>query len=242
MADYKLIWDEVGEHKYETGVSHGVLYPFNETSKEYKPGVVWNGLSSVTENPSGAEPTAIYADNIKYLNLISAEDFGGTIEAFTYPDEFAACDGTDTLTTGVTIGQQARKKFGFSYQTKYGDDSNPEAGYKIHLVYGAKASPSQRQYETINESPNAMSLSWEFTTEPVKVTGKKDTAVLTIDAGKLNANQKKAIEEALYGKPASGSTEAVDAYLPLPDEVLSIISNAPTPTPNPTPELTEEDE
>lgn len=226
---FKVEWDNAGERFYETGVSKGVLYPFNSTSKTYTPGVAWNGLTGVTENPTGAESNPVYADNIKYLNLISAEEYGGTIEALMYPDAFAECDGSVELTTGVKIGQQPRKKFGFSYQTIKGDDIDKDAhGYIIHIVYGATATPSQKQHQTVNETPNQTSLSWEFSTEPVKVTGKKDVASLEIDTTLLTANQKAAIEEVLYGKAAEGSTAAVEARLPLPDEILSIITSAPS--------------
>lgn len=223
MADFLLEWDKSGERKYETGVDKGVLYPV--TNNTYGNGVVWNGLTTVTESPSGAEITDLYADNIKYLSLQSAETFGATIEAYTYPDEFGACNGETELTDGVSVGQQARKSFGLAYQTKVGTDTNSEAGYKIHLIYGALATPSQKAYSTINDSPEAITFSWEIKTTPVNVTGFKPTATLVIDSTKVNnENKMNAIKQILYGTPASGQDPAVQARLPLPDEVLSIIN------------------
>lgn len=213
----KLIWDKVGERTYETGVNKGVLYP-QAAEGSYPKGVAWNGLTAVTESPSGAEATPLYADNIKYLNLMSAEEFGATIEAYTYPDEFGVCNGEASLTEGVSIGQQARKAFGMSYQTKVGNDVNSEAGYKIHLIYGALAAPSEKAYATINDSPEAITFSWEVTTTPVEVTGFKPTATLVIDSTKVEADKMAAIEAILYG------SESEEARLPLPDEVLSIIN------------------
>ena len=214
----KLIWDKTGDRLYETGVNKGVLYP-QATGGNYPKGVAWNGLTAVTESPSGAEATPLYADNIKYLNLMSAEEFGATIEAYTYPDEFAACNGEASLTEGVTIGQQVRKAFGMSYQTRVGNDvDSTEFGYKIHLIYGALAAPSERAYATINDSPEAITFSWEVTTTPVEVTGFKPTATLVIDSTKVEAEKMAAIEAILYG------TESEEARLPLPDEVLSIIN------------------
>ena len=213
----KLIWDKTGERLYETGVNKGVLYP-QDTTGAYPKGVVWNGLTAVTESPSGAEATPLYADNIKYLNLMSAEEFGATIEAYTYPDEFSVCNGEAALTEGVSIGQQARKAFGMSYQTKVGNDIDSEHGYKIHLIYGALASPSEKAYSTINDSPEAITFSWEVTTTPVEVTGFKPTATLVIDSTKVEESKMAAIEAILYG------SESEEARLPLPDEVLSIIN------------------
>ena len=213
----KLVWDKVGERTYETGVNKGVLYP-QAAEGTYPQGVAWNGLTAVTESPSGAEATPLYADNIKYLNLMSAEEFGATIEAYTYPDEFGVCNGEASLTEGVSIGQQARKAFGMSYQTKVGNDVNSEAGYKIHLIYGALAAPSEKAYATINDSPEAITFSWEVSTTPVEVTGFKPTATLVIDSTKVEADKMAAIEKVLYG-----DTD-VEARLPLPDEVLSIIN------------------
>ena len=216
----KLVWDATGERKYETGVRNGVLYVMGEGGT-YPKGVAWNGLTAVTESPSGAEATALYADDTKYLNLISAEEFGATIEAYTYPDEFAECDGSATLATGVTIGQQPRKTFGMSYRTVYGNDVNNENyGYKLHLIYGAVAAPSEKAYATINDSPEAITFSWEVKTTPVNVTGHKPTASLTIDSTKVDQAKLKKIEDILYGA-AEG-----EARLPLPDEIIQIIQAA----------------
>lgn len=216
----KLVWDATGERKYETGVRNGVLYVMGEGGT-YPKGVVWNGLTAVTESPSGAEATALYADDTKYLNLISAEEFGATIEAYTYPDEFAECDGSATLAAGVTIGQQPRKTFGMSYRTVYGNDVNNESyGYKLHLIYGAVAAPSEKPYATINDSPEAITFSWEVKTTPVNVTGHKPTASLTIDSTKVDEAKLKKIEDILYGA-AEG-----EARLPLPDEIIQIIQAA----------------
>ena len=216
----KLVWDATGERKYETGVRNGVLYVMGEGGT-YPKGVAWNGLTAVTESPSGAEATALYADDTKYLNLISAEEFGATIEAYTYPDEFAECDGSATLAAGVTIGQQPRKTFGMSYRTVYGNDVNNESyGYKLHLIYGAVAAPSEKAYATINDSPEAITFSWEVKTTPVNVTGHKPTASLTIDSTKVDQAKLAKIEEILYG------TESVEARLPLPDEIIQILQAA----------------
>ena len=196
-----LNWDQTGEKIYETGTDRGVLYPMSGST--YGDGVAWNGLTAVTETPSGAEPTDLYADNIKYVSVRSAEEFGGTIEAYTYPDEFGQCDGTADLAVGVQIGQQARKAFGLSYRTKVGNDTTGnDYGYKIHLVYGATASPSEKGYSTVNDSPDAITFSWEFTTTPVQVEGFKPTALLTIDSTKVDATKLAALEEILYGKAA----------------------------------------
>lgn len=216
----KLVWDATGERKYETGVRNGVLYVMGEGGT-YPKGVAWNGLTAVTESPSGAEATALYADDTKYLNLISAEEFGATIEAYTYPDEFAECDGSATLAAGVTIGQQPRKTFGMSYRTVYGNDVNNESyGYKLHLIYGAVAAPSEKAYATINDSPEAITFSWEVKTTPVNVTGHKPTASLTIDSTKVDKAKLTKIEDILYGS-AEG-----EARLPLPDEIIQIIQAA----------------
>ena len=212
----KLIWDATGERVYETGVRNGVLYPMVEGA--YPKGVVWNGLTAVTESPSGAESTPLYADDIKYLNLISAEEFGATVEAYTYPEEFAECDGSATLVKGVTIGQQPRKTFGMSYRTVIGNDVNNEShGYKLHLIYGAVATPSEKAYSTINDSPEAITFSWELTTTPVNVTGFKPTACLTIDSTKVNKEKLTALEDILYG------TQEAEARLPLPDEIATLM-------------------
>lgn len=213
----KLVWDKSGEHFYETGVSHGVLYPMSETPGTYDKGVAWNGLSSVTESPSGAEVSAIYADNIKYLNLMSAEEFEGTIEAYTYPDEFKVCDGSADLADGVVIGQQNRRTFAFCYQTKVGNDLNPELGYKIHIIYGALAQPSERAYETVNDSPEAITFSWEISTTPVDVAGFKPTAHIEIDSTKVGAEKMAKVEAKLYGDASEEPT------LLLPDEILALV-------------------
>lgn len=219
----KLKWDQAGEKFYETGVSNGVLYPL--TNGAYPEGVAWNGLTAVNENPSGAEATPLYADNIKYLNLMSAEEFGATIEAYTYPDEFGVCNGEAELAEGVSIGQQARKLFGLSYQTKIGNDQNNDLGYKIHLIYGALAAPSEKAYATINDSPEAITFSWEISTTPVEVEGFKPTASLVIDSTKVDADALTRLKNVLYGTDGSQGTEGTTARLPLPDEVLSIINN-----------------
>lgn len=214
----KIVWDESGKRLYETGVKNGVLYIQDETGA-YAKGVAWNGLTAVTESPSGAEATPLYADDIKYLELFSAEEFGATIEAYTYPEEFEACDGSASLGTGVTIGQQDRKTFGLCYRTVLGNDvKSNEYGYKLHLIYGAKAAPSEKGYQTINDSPEAITFSWEVTTTPVNVSGFKPTASVTIDSTKIDAAKLKTIEDMLYG------TESVEAKLPLPDELKTILA------------------
>jgi hypothetical protein len=216
----KLVWDEMGKRLYETGVKMGVLYPW-QNSGLYSKGVAWNGLTTVTESPSGAEASPQYADDIKYLNLISAEEFGATIEAFTYPDEFAVCDGSLEIETGVIIGQQSRKSFGLSYRTTLGNDvDGTDHGYKLHLIYGALAAPSEKGYATINDSPEAITFSWEVTTTPVAVTGFKPTASLVIDSTKVDSAKLAALELILYGNTG------VDARLPLPDEIASIFAAA----------------
>lgn len=216
----KLVWDKTGERYYETGVKQGVLYPIDNQGT-YPKGVAWNGLTNVTESPSGAEATALYADDIKYLNLISTEEFGGTVEAYTYPDEFAECDGSASLAAGVYIGQQPRKTFGLCYRTTVGNDvDNNNYGYKLHLVYGALASPSEKAYATINDSPEAITFSWEFSTTPVNVTGFKPTASITIDSTKVDPQKLAALEAILYGG------DEAEARLPLPDEVAQIITAA----------------
>lgn len=215
----KLVWDQTGERLYETGVKYGVLYV--QEGAAYPKGVAWNGLTAVTESPSGAEATALYADDIKYLNLMSAEEFGATIEAYTYPDEFMACDGSASLSEGVYIGQQARKSFGLCYRTTVGNDVvNNDYGYKLHLIYGALASPSEKAYSTINDSPEAITFSWEVSTTPVNVTGHKPTACLTIDSTKADPTKLAALEAILYG------AESTEARLPLPDEVVQIMTAA----------------
>lgn len=216
----KLVWDATGERKYETGVRNGVLYVMDE-SGTYPKGVAWNGLTAVTESPSGAEATALYADDVKYLNLISAEEFGATIEAYTYPDEFAQCNGEASLVNGVTIGQQPRKTFGMAYRTVLGNDiENESYGYKLHLIYGAVASPSEKAYATINDSPEAITFSWELKTTPVVVNGFKPTASLTIDSTKANAEKLTALEDILFG------SETGEARLPLPNEIATLMNAA----------------
>ena len=213
----RLVWDQTGQKTYETGVKQGVLYPQGEGG-EYPKGYAWNGLTGVTESPSGAESNPLYADDIKYLNLISAEEFGATIEAYTYPDEFAECDGSAEIAPGVTIGQQARKTFGMAYKTTFGNDvDGNEHGYKLHLIYGALATPSEKAYATINDSPEAITFSWEVTTTPVAVEGFKPTASLTIDSTKVSKDKLTALEDILYGK------DSVEARLPLPNEVATLM-------------------
>lgn len=221
----KIVWDKTGERLYETGVRNGVLYPIQSDGK-YSMGVAWNGLTAVTESPSGAEATPLYADDIKYLNLMSAEEFGATIEAYTYPDEFAECDGSASLAKGVNIGQQPRKTFGMAYRTVVGNDvENDNYGYKLHLIYGALAAPSEKGYSTINDSPEAITFSWEVSTTPVNVTGFKPTASIVIDSTKADPVKLAALEEILYGKdPTSeGSADGVDPRLPLPDEIAKLM-------------------
>lgn len=214
----KIVWDQTGERLYETGVDRGVLYPIQDDGK-YSLGVAWNGLTGVTESPSGAEATPLYADNIKYLNLVSAEDFGCTIEAYTYPDEFAECDGSASLLEGVNIGQQDRKVFGLCYRTIVGNDVESNGyGYKLHLIYGCLAAPSEKSYATVNDSPEAITFSWEVSATPVNVTGFKPTACVTIDSTRVDADKLSALEDALYG----GSDK--EAYLPLPDEIVTLMS------------------
>lgn len=222
----KLVWDKTGEHFYETGVDHGVLYP-QATGGTYPKGVAWNGLTTVTESPSGAEPTPLYADNIKYLNLLSVEEFAATVEAYTYPDEFAECDGSKDLVDGVTIGQQKRKAFGMCYRTNLGNDVDGDShGYKLHIIYGAMAAPSEKAYATINDSPEAITFSWELSTTPVAVSGAQPTASLTIDSTKVDPAKLAALEVILYGKDptTSGSNDGVDPRLPLPDEIKTLMT------------------
>ena len=215
-----LTWDGSGERLYETGVDRGVLYVMG-TGGTYGTGVAWNGLTGVTESPSGAEETALYADNIKYVSLYSAEEFGATIEAYTYPDEFAECDGSAELVGGVTVGQQARKTFGLCYRTLLGNDTDGQShGYKLHLIYGATASPSEKAYATVNDSPEAITFSWEITTTPVNVTGMSPTASITIDSTKADAECLAALEAKLYGSTEPSGTPT----LPLPDEVKTIMT------------------
>lgn len=214
----KLTWDNTGERLFETGVKNGVLYPIQADGK-YTKGVAWNGLISVTESPSGAEATALYADDIKYVNLLSNEEFGATIEAYTYPDEFAECDGSGTLAEGVLLGQQRRKVFGLCYRTTIGNDvDGNDHGYKLHLVYGCLAAPSEKAYSTVNDNPDAITFSWEVTTTPVNVTGFKPTSQITIDSTKVAKEKMTAIETLLYG------SEQKEPSLPLPDELAAVLS------------------
>lgn len=212
----RLVWDAIGERLYETGVRNCVLYPVE--NKEYPKGVAWNGITQISENPSGADSNPIYADDIKYLNLISAEEFGANISAYTYPDEFAVCDGSASPADGVIIGQQTRKQFGLCYRTVIGNDTDgTDYGYKLHLIYGAQAAPSERGYQTINDSPEAIEFSWELTTTPVNVAGYKPTACIHIDSTKVNKDNLATLEDILYG------TDTEDARLPMPDEVIEIM-------------------
>ena len=215
----KLVWDQTGERLYETGVKQGVLYI--KENGTYDNGVAWNGLTAITESPSGAETTPLYADDIKYLNLLSTEEFAATIEAYTYPDEFMQCDGSAPLSTGVYIGQQSRKTFGMCYRTVLGnDEDNNDYGYKLHLIYGCLAAPSEKGSSTINDSPEAITFSWEVSTTPENVTGHKPTATITIDSTKANKEKLTALEAILYG------SETQEPRLPLPDEVASLMANA----------------
>lgn len=214
----KLVWDETGKRYYETGVKQGVLYP-QGTNGAYTKGIAWSGITAVTESPSGAESNPLYADDIKYIDLRSAEEFGATIEAYTYPDEFAVCDGSAEIAPGVTIGQQVRKAFGLSYKTTFGNDTEfNDHGYKLHIIYNATASPSEKGYQTINDNPEAITFSWELTTTPIAVTGYKPTASLTIDSTKTTAAKMQAIEDILYG------TAQNEPRLPLPDEIITLMT------------------
>ena len=220
----KLTWDNAGERLYETGVKQAALYV--QESGAYPKGVAWNGITAVTESPSGAEATALYADDTKYLSLVSAEEFGATIEAYMYPDEFAECDGSASIATGVTIGQQKRKTFGLAYKTTLGNDvESNDYGYKLHLIYGALAAPSEKAYATINDSPEAITFSWEVTTTPVNVTGHKPTALITIDSTKVDKKKLAALEEILYGKNPTSleAHDGVEPRLPLPDEIAELM-------------------
>ena len=216
----KIVWDAIGEHTFETGVRNGVLY-LQGAEGTYNTGVAWNGLTSVSESPEGAEPTDLYADDVKYLTLMSAENFKATIEAYTYPVEFEECDGSATIANGVVIGQQSRKPFGLCYRTAIGNDTDGnEHGYKLHIVYGCQASPSEKQYSTINDSPEAITFSWEVNTTPVNVTGKKPTATLIIDSTKADKAKLTALEAILYG------SEEQEPRLPMPDEIAALMTAA----------------
>ena len=224
----KVKWDQTGERLYETGVDRGVVYP-QASNGSYPKGAGWNGLTAVTESPSGAEPTPLWANNHKYLTLMSAEEFGATIEAYTYPDEFAECDGSAELAKGVRIGQQKRKAFGFTYRTKIGNDVDGESyGYKLHLVYGALAAPSEKNRQTINEDPEATTMSWEISTTPVEVDGFEPTSHLEIDSTTADPEKLAALETILYGKDPTTpeGSDGVDPRLPLPDEVATLMGAA----------------
>ena len=213
----KLVWDQSGQKFFETGISNGVLY-VSDGQGGYLNGVAWNGLISVAENPSGAESNPVYADNIKYLNIISAEEFGATIEAYTYPDEFMECDGSAQVVAGVNIGQQARKSFGISYRTRVGNDvAGDNLGYKIHVIYNCQAAPSGKTYSTVNESPEAITFSWEVTTTPVPVEGYRPTATVVFDSTKIDAGKMAAVENALYGGASS------EPGLPSIEELLALV-------------------
>jgi hypothetical protein len=216
----RLLWDQVGERRFENGVDRGVLYL--ATGGVYDSGFTWNGLTTVTESPSGAEVSPQYADNIKYLNLVSAEDFNATVEAFTYPNEFSQCDGSQEMQPGVMVSQQTRRSFGMSYRTQVGTDLSASAGYKLHLVYGALAAPSEKAFGTINDSPEALAFSWDVSTTPVAVTGGKPTAMITVDSTKVPAANLQALEDALYG------TAGTQPRLPLPDEVVGMFAGTQT--------------
>ena len=224
----KLVWDQTSEKLFETGVEQVALY--KQVSGAYPAGVAWNGVTALNISPSGAEPTPLYANDAKYLNLMSNEEFGATVEAYTYPDEFAECDGSASLTEGVYIGQQARKTFGLCYRTTLGNDAKGnDYGYKLHIIYGAMASPSEKAYSTINDSPDAITFSWELSTTPVAVANFKPTASLTIDSTKVDPQKLAALEEILYGKDGTGedhSTGAVDPRLPLPDEIANLMKGS----------------
>jgi hypothetical protein len=219
-AAARLVWDAVGERFYETGVDRGVLY-VRGANGAYPTGVAWNGLTTVTESPGGADANPLYADNKKYLNLIATETLDGTIEAYTYPEEFGQCDGTASPSAGISVGQQGRKTFGLSYRTRLGNDEDgTDHGYKLHLLYGAVAAPSEKAYASINDTPDAISFSWGFSTSPVDVTGLKPTSLIVIDSTKVDAGELTALEDALYG---TGTTAA---HLPLPDAVIAIFGAA----------------
>lgn len=228
----RLVWDKTGEHQYETGVDHGVLFVYDKTKKAYGTGVAWNGLTTVTESPSGAEASAFYADNIKYLSLLSAEEFGATIEAYTYPEEFEACNGAAEMAKGVLVGQQSRSTFAFAYRTLIGNDQDGnEAGYKLHIVYGAMASPSEKSHATVNDSPEPVTFSWTITTTPIAVPNMKPTATIELDSTKVDADKLKQVEDKLYGTDAGtdstgGTVEATEPTLLLPEDLIKIFPAA----------------
>jgi hypothetical protein len=218
----QVVWDDTGNRKYETGVDHGVLYPLNASTSLYDAGFAWNGLTAVNEKPGGAASNPQYADNIKYLDLRSAETFAGTLEAFTYPDEFGACDGTAAPVAGLVVGQQTRQSFGLCYRTKVGNDVSGDLGYKIHLVYGATAAPSEKDFATINDSPAAVQFSWDFDCSPVSVSGMQPTALIVLDSSKVDSAALADLEELLYG------TVGTDPSLPSPDDVIALFSGTVT--------------
>ena len=213
----KIVWDKAGERFWETGVSKGVLFPMSAVPGTYDDGVAWNGLVNVTQSPTGAEASALYADNIKYLNLMSVEELEASIEAYTYPDEFGECDGSASIAQGAKIGQQARKMFALAYQSKIGNDLNPELGYKIHIIYGCMAGPSEKSHDSVNDSPEAMTFSWDLTTTPVEVPGFKPTASIEIDSTKTDPIKLATLEDILYG------TDIEAARLPLPEEIITVL-------------------
>jgi hypothetical protein len=217
-----VVWDDTGNKKYETGVDHGVLFPLNPETALYDDGFAWNGLTAVNEKPGGAAPNPQFADNIKYLNLLSAETFAGTIQAFTYPDEFGACDGTNAPFSGVTVGQQSRQTFGLCYRTKVGNDVSSELGFKLHLVYGALATPSEKDFATINDSPAAVQFSWDFDCTPVPVTNLQPTCLIVVDSTKVDSGALSDLEDLLYG------TSGTDPSLPYPDDVIALFSGTVT--------------
>lgn len=223
MPEFKLKWDETGERLYETGVDRVVLYKQDSTGA-YPQGVAWNGVTAINENPSGADASDLWADNIKYLSLRAAEQFGATIEAYTYPDEWAECDGSADISTGVKIGQQVRKAFGLSYRTLIGNDvDSNDHGYKIHIIYGGTAAPSSKNFQTVNDSPEAITFSWEVSTIPVNVTGFKPTATVEIDSTKVDAAKLASLETVLYGSAGTGGSTGTDGRLPLPDEIVTLL-------------------
>lgn len=226
----RLVWDKAGEHNYETGVDRGVLYVYDKTKKVYGTGVAWNGLTTVTESPSGAEASAFYADNIKYLSLLSAEEFGATIEAYTYPEEFEVCNGAAEMAKGVLVGQQPRATFAFVYRTLIGNDQEGnEAGYKLHIVYGCMASPSEKSHATVNDSPEPVTFSWTITTTPIAVPGMKTTATIELDSTKVDASKMKQVEDKLYGTDAtSGETSSTETEptLLMPEDLVKIFPAA----------------
>lgn len=217
-----VVWDDTSDKLFETGVDHGVLYPLNTETSAYDTGVAWNGITAVNEKPSGAAANPQYADNIKYLNLLSAETFAGTIQAFTYPDEFGACDGTQAPVEGLNVGQQSRQTFGLCYRTRVGNDVNSNLGFKLHLVYGALASPSEKDYSTINDSPAAVAFSWDFSCTPVNVTDLVPTCLITIDSTKVNSGALSNLTDFLYG------TSGTEPSLPLPDDVIALFAGSVT--------------